>query len=189
MLERVYQNQKMQPDVYPFPKQPWDVNGQTGRKRGQQREIEKLPFIFGEYTAHNYYPSARWQTENKSCFKVINFANTPGGRILIKNKDKHTPIEGVVPFDQPLNKITVKKEILLSAKCDSLKTPSAENPHKYMLPKRRFPVPHPQMGIFYPESPDPVKFGERSQTQPDRISISSLCGQPFTRTKYFSKPR
>jgi hypothetical protein len=47
MLERVYQNQKIRPVVYPFAKQPWVANGQTGRKKGQG-EIEKPPFIFGE---------------------------------------------------------------------------------------------------------------------------------------------
>jgi len=112
MLERVYQNQKIRPVVYPFPKQPWVANGQTGRKKGQQEEIEKSPFIFGEYTTKNNYPSARWQTESQSCYRIINFDNTPGGRILIKSKDKHAPIEGVVPFDQPLNIFNVKKEML-----------------------------------------------------------------------------
>jgi hypothetical protein len=42
----VYQNQKIRPVVYPFAKQPWVANGQTGRKKGQG-EIEKPPFIFG----------------------------------------------------------------------------------------------------------------------------------------------
>ena len=125
----MYQNQKIRPVVYPFAKQPWVANGQTGRKKGQG-EIEKPPFIFGEYTTKNNYPSARWQTESQSCYRVINFDNTPGGRILIKSKDKHIPIEGVVPFDQPLNKFNVKKEMLLPAVCDLLKTPSAANPHK-----------------------------------------------------------
>jgi hypothetical protein len=45
-------------------------------------------------------------------------------------EDKHIPIEGVVPFDQPLNKFNVKKEMLLPAVCDLLKTPSVANPHK-----------------------------------------------------------
>ena len=131
MQERVYRNH-LRPVVYPFSKQPWVVNGLlvSGRKKVQQREILKLPFIFGEYTTKNNYPSARWQTESQSCYRVINFDNTPGGRILIKIKDKHIPIEGVVPFDQPLNKFNVKKEMLLPAVCDLLKTPSPANPHK-----------------------------------------------------------
>ena len=54
----------------------------------------------------------------KVVIRVINFDNTPGGRILIKSKDKHLPVEGVVPFDQPLNKFNVKKEMLLPAVCD-----------------------------------------------------------------------
>jgi hypothetical protein len=77
-----------------------------------------------------------------------------------KSKDKHLPVEGVVPFDQPLNKFNVKKEMRLPAICDSLRTPSAANPNKYMLRKRMSPAPHPQMGICYPESPDPVKLPE-----------------------------
>ena len=185
----MYRNH-LRPVVYPFSKQPWVVNGLlvSGRKKGQQREILKLPFIFGEYTTKNNYPSARWQTENQRCYKVINF-EIPGGRILIKSKDKHLPVEGVVPFDQPLNKFNVKKEMRLPAICDSLRTPSAANPNKYMLRKRMSPAPHPQMGICYPESPDPVKFHERPKTQPDQISISSLCGQQFTRKKYIRHPR
>lgn len=190
MLERVYQNQKIRPVVYPFSKQPWVVNGQNGRKKRQREELEKPPFIFGEYTTENNYPSARWQTESQSCYRVINSDNgTPGGRILITSKDKHTPIEGVVPFDQPFNKFNVKKEMFLPAVCDLLKTPTAANPHKYMLPRRRIPAPYTQMGIFYPESPDPVKFHEGPKTQPDQISISSLCGQHFTRKKYIPQPR
>jgi hypothetical protein len=75
-IYHVYQNQKIRPVVYPFAKQPWVANGQTGRKKGQG-EIEKPPFIFGEYTTKNNYPSARWQTESQSCYRVINFDNTP----------------------------------------------------------------------------------------------------------------
>ena len=191
MQERVYRNH-LRPVVYPFSKQPWVVNGLlvSGRKKGQQREILKFPFIFGEYTTKNNYPSARWQTENQRCYKVINF-EIPGGRILIKSKDKHLPVEGVVPFDQPLNKFNVKKEMRLPAICDSLKTPSAANPNKYMLRKRMIPAPHPQMGIFYPESPDPVKLHEfRSKKhQADLIDLSSLLGKPFSRKKYIRQPR
>ena len=49
MLERVYQNQKIRPVVYPFAKQPWVANGQTGRKKGQG-EIEKASiYLWGIY--------------------------------------------------------------------------------------------------------------------------------------------
>ena len=45
------------------------------------------------------------------------------------------------------------------------------------------------MGIFYPESPEPVQLPERPKTQCDQVSISTLCGQDFTRRKYIPHPR
>lgn len=45
------------------------------------------------------------------------------------------------------------------------------------------------MGIFYPESPQPDLPPERPQTQCDKVSISTLCGQEFTRRKYIPQPR
>ena len=45
------------------------------------------------------------------------------------------------------------------------------------------------MGIFYPESPEPVKLHERPKIQRDEISISSLCEQQITRRKHIPHPR
>lgn len=90
-----------------------------------------------------------------------------------------------------MNKFNVKKEMRLPAICDSLKTPSAANPYKYMLPKKMIPAPQPQMGIFYPEIPDPVKLPEfrPKKHQADLIDLSSLLGKPFSRKKYIPQPR
>ncbi|VDI13338.1 Hypothetical predicted protein [Mytilus galloprovincialis] len=46
-------------------------------KEGQKDRKNRLPFITGEHTAKNRYPSSKWQTENQVRYKVLDFSRTP----------------------------------------------------------------------------------------------------------------
>ncbi|XP_052060044.1 uncharacterized protein LOC127700541 isoform X1 [Mytilus californianus] len=263
MLERDHQVKLKRPNVFPYARHKWvsDLIAKVQAKRneavckeGRKDGKNKLPFIFGEHTVKNRYPSSKWQTENQIRYKVIDFSRTPRDsppflvttlddryhnphskqifhikrinnkpvcsvntwknypnemekktqnktiysssfehrtpdvRVLIKNQDKHVLAQGIVPFDQPENTCDVKEEMFLPI-CDTTRIPSAPNPHRYLLRKKRIPAPHQPMGIFYPESPQPDLPPERPKTQCDKVSISTLCGQEFTRKKYIPQPR
>lgn len=151
------------------------------------RRINNKP-VCSVHTWKNYPDEMEKKVYNKTIYSSSFEQRTPDVRVLIKSQDKHVLAEGIVPFDQPADKCNVREEMFLPI-CDTIRIPSAPNPHRYLLRKRRIPAPHQPMGIFYPETPEPAQLPERPCTQLDKVSVSTLCGQEFTRKKYIPHPR
>lgn len=149
------------------------------------RRINNKP-VCSVHTWKNYPGQADMKTLNKSIYSSsFEPPLSPEPRTIIRGQEKLVQADGIVPFNQPVDKCNVKEEMFLPV-CDTIRIPSAPNPHRYLLRKRKVPAPHQPMGIFYPESPVPDLPPDRT---PTRISVSSLCGQEFTRRRYIPQPR
>ncbi|XP_060601095.1 uncharacterized protein LOC132754478 isoform X2 [Ruditapes philippinarum] len=143
-----------------------------------------------------------------SVYKV-SYQDRPSQPVNIVHKqDLNKPIEGIVPVNITGSKFDVRSEMMLPV-CDASRMPSAPNPHRYLLRKRKVPPPfNTTSGIVYPnlehsrmtsydpgmqqtgslpfpnESPQTVVPKETS----DRTSVSSLSGYSFSRRKYIQPP-
>lgn len=117
------------------------------------------------------------------------------------------PTEGIVPVNETGKSFDVRTEMMLPV-CDSTVIPSAHNPHRYLLRKRKVPPPYRTSGIVYPAlekprmtsyTPGMMQTGDlpfpneslpvaQSDSASDRTSVSSLSGMEFSRRKYIQPP-
>ncbi|XP_045207721.1 uncharacterized protein LOC123559736 isoform X2 [Mercenaria mercenaria] len=136
---------------------------------------------------------------------------------IVHKEDQDKPIEGIVPVNISGSKFDIRSEMMLPV-CDALRMPSAPNPHRYLLRKRKVPPPFnthtttytstATSGIVYPNlehsrmtsyEPGMVQTGSlpfpnetAANTVPkdttDRISVTSMSGQSFSRRKFIQPP-
>ncbi|KAL4229156.1 hypothetical protein ACF0H5_012194 [Mactra antiquata] len=59
---------------------------------------------------------------------------------IVHKDEKEKPIEGIVPINISGSHFDVRSEMMLPM-CDSTSLPSARNPHRYLLRKRKVPPP------------------------------------------------
>ncbi|KAL5020430.1 hypothetical protein ScPMuIL_003322 [Solemya velum] len=128
-------------------------------------------------------------TEYESSFKE----KTPDEpRTIVFRKEKEFKAEGIVPFNSPEGN-DVRSEMLLPV-CDSTGIPSAPNPHKYLVRKRKVEASHKPCGIFYPDKQKEKRKNQRPLSEKrildksEKISISNLLGGEFTRRKFIAPP-
>lgn len=115
---------------------------------------------------------------------------------VIKRNMKERIAEGIVPFNLPEDNFDIRSEMMLPV-CETTRIPSAPHPHKYLLRRRKVPPQFQSHGIFYNNNGEPIKSQsmDRPLSRPPpmndnsaHVSITSLCGQDFTRRRYIAPP-
>ncbi|KAK3596459.1 hypothetical protein CHS0354_015929 [Potamilus streckersoni] len=113
-------------------------------------------------------------------------------RRLILRHSLEKRAEGIVPIN-PAEGFDVRNEMMLPV-CDPVVLPSAPNPHRYLIRKRKVPAPTKPAGVIYPPlEPKPIRSAEIMSKGPksapfERVSVSSLAGDIFSRRKYIPQP-
>ncbi|XP_052255386.1 uncharacterized protein LOC127861062 isoform X2 [Dreissena polymorpha] len=136
----------------------------------------------------------------------VSYQETPGTKQpqIVHKRDMDRPIDGsIVPVNIMSANFDIRSEMMLPV-CDSTAMPSAHNPHRYLLRKRKVAPPYRIVnGIVNPpreeihqvprpprESRSKLPAGICSSPDGsyDRTCVSSLSGYAFTRRKYIPPP-
>ncbi|OWF52432.1 uncharacterized protein LOC110447782 isoform X2 [Mizuhopecten yessoensis] len=134
---------------------------------------------------------------NGTSIYMTSFKENPWPQVpKFVHKNKDTKAEGIVPFNLPAENFDVRSEMMLPV-CETTQIPSAPNPHKYLLRRRKVPPSFQSSGIFYNNKGEPMQSQseDRPHSRPPpmndnsaHVSITSLCGHDFTRRRYIAPP-
>lgn len=183
------------------------------RKIFHIRKIDKKPVC----TVADLVNAPAQEEEPLETIYMTSFTDRDGRPMEIIHKadiEKVRMEHSIVPLNGSGDGYEEKSEMMLPV-CDPSFMPSAKDPHKYLARKRRVPPPfktratrrqqcgngvvypnleHPRMTEYHPGMPRdgadlPFENEDLSNipASTERVSVSSLSGQPFSRRRYFAQ--
>ncbi|XP_052806156.1 uncharacterized protein LOC128235386 isoform X2 [Mya arenaria] len=164
-------------------------------KRINKKPVCSVQWLGAGKEAGSQAPGEATRSEYRTSFQQRPLAEPR--HIVHKQEKENKPIDGIVPINITSKTFDVRSEMMLPV-CDSTAIPSAHNPHRYLLRKRKVPAPFTACGIVYPNLSRPPAPPTKSTPASgastpllcgtDRISVSSLSGYAFSRRKFIQPP-